>query len=39
MRRIRQEEEWAMRDAREYEEKRRMNELIWQQSEAIRQLD
>ena len=33
------EEEWAMREAREYEERRRMNELLWQQSEAIRQLE
>ena len=28
-----------MREAREYEERRRMNELLWQQSEAIRQLE
>jgi len=33
------EEERAMREAREYEERRRMNELIWQQSEAICQLE
>ena len=38
MRRIQQEEKWAMREAREYEERRQMNELIWQQFEAIRQL-
>ena len=36
---MRREEEWAMREAREYEERRRMNELLWQQSEAIRQLE
>jgi len=33
--RMRREEERAMREAREYEERRRMNELLWQQSEAI----
>jgi len=38
-RRICREEERAMREAREYEERRRMNELLWQQSEAIRQLE
>jgi len=38
-RRIRCEEERAMREAREYEERRRMNELLWQQSKAIRQLE
>jgi len=38
-RRMRREEERAMREAREYEERRRMNELLWQQSEAIRQLE
>jgi len=38
-RRMRHEEERAMREAREYEERRRMNELLWQQSEAIRQLE
>ena len=31
--------ERAMREAQEYEEWRRMNELLWQQSEAIRQLE
>jgi len=36
MRRILQEEKWAMREAREYEERRQMNELIWQQFGAIR---
>ena len=34
-RRIQREEEWAMREAREYEEHQRMNELLWHQSEAI----
>jgi len=38
-RRLRREEDRAMREAREYEERRRMNELIWQQSEAIRRLE
>ena len=38
-RRMRREEERAMREPREYEEPRRMNELLWQQSEAIRQLE
>ena len=28
-----------MREAQTYEERRRMNELLWQQSEAIRQLE
>ena len=28
MKRIQQEEKWAMREAREYEERRQMNELI-----------
>uniref|UniRef100_A0A7C9CVS4 Uncharacterized protein n=1 Tax=Opuntia streptacantha TaxID=393608 RepID=A0A7C9CVS4_OPUST len=37
--RMHREEERAMREAREYEERRRMNELIWQQSEAIRRLE
>jgi len=37
--RMRREEERAMREAREYEERRRMNEILWQQSEAIRQLE
>ena len=36
---MRGEEERAIREAREYEERRRMNELLWQQSEAIRQLE
>jgi len=36
---IQHEEERAMRKAREYEEKRQMNGLIWQQSEAICQLE
>ena len=33
------EEERAMREAQEYEKQRRMNELLWQQSEVIRQLE
>ena len=28
-----------MREAREYEERRRMNELLWRQSESLRQLE
>jgi len=28
-----------MREARDYEERRGMNELLWQQFEAIRQLE
>jgi len=35
LRRMRREEEQAMRKAWECEERRRMNEFIWQQSEAI----
>jgi len=38
-RHMRREEERAMREAWEYEERRRMNELLWQQSEAIRLLE
>ena len=33
------EEEQAMREARQYKERRMMNELMWQQSEAIHELD
>jgi len=36
---MRREEERAMREAREYKERRKMNELLWQQFEAIRQLE
>ena len=35
-RHMRREEERAMREAQEYEERRRMNELLWQQLEVIR---
>lgn len=38
-RRIQREEERAMREAREYEDHRRMNELLWRQSESIRQME
>jgi len=34
-RRIQREEEWAMREAREYKERRWTNDLIWCQSESI----
>jgi len=37
--RMHREEERAMREAREYQERRRMNELLWQQFEAIRHLE
>ena len=39
LRRIQREEERAMREAREYEDHRRMNELLWRQSESIRQME
>ena len=39
LRRIQHEEERAIREARQYEERRRMNELLWRQSELIRQLE
>jgi len=39
MRRIQREEEQAIQEAREYEERRRMNTLLWRQSESIRQLE
>ena len=39
LRRIQREEERAISEAREYEERRQMNELLWRQSETIRQLD
>ena len=38
-RRIQREEDRAMREAREFEERRQMNELIWRQSESIRQME
>ena len=38
-RQIQREEEQAMRKAREYEERRRMNELLWCQLESIQQLE
>lgn len=39
LRRIQREEERAMREAREYDDRRRMNELLWRQSESIRQME
>ena len=39
MMRIQLEDEQAMREAQEYEERRRMNELVWLQSEATHQLE
>jgi len=38
-RRIQRDEEEAMREAREYEERRQMNKLPWSQSESIRQME
>ena len=38
-RRIQREEERAMREAQEYAERRRTNELLWRQSESLRQLE
>ena len=36
---IHREEERAMREAREFEERRQMNALLWHQSESIRQME
>ena len=37
--RIQRGEERGMREAREYEERRQTNELLWRQSESIRQME
>ena len=39
LRRIQREEERAIREARAYEEQRRTNDLLWRQSDTIRQLE
>ena len=39
LRRLQRKEERAIRDAHQYEERRRMNDLLWRQSESIRQME